>query len=41
MDRRVIRSIKKYTDGPSGSKFFVASAAMFAHNEMDGKVSLL
>ena len=40
-DRRVIRSMKKYTEGMSGNKCFVATASMFAHNQMDGKISLL
>ena len=39
-DRRVIRSLKKFTDGQN-AKRFIASASMFAHNAMDGKAQIL
>ena len=38
-DRRVISSLKKFTNDQN-AKCFVASSAMFAHNQMDGKVQI-
>ena len=38
-ERRVVRSLKKFTTN-ANTKCLVASSAMFAHNQMDGKVHL-